>query len=75
MQPTVGRIVHCWPEKHDVPGGQTLTCAAIVTGVKADAIAVHYFLPDGANGACELPLEEQPEAAGTRGHWWWPPRA
>lgn len=74
MQPTVGRIVHCWPERHDPPeGGSSLTCAAIVTASGADRIAVHYFLPDGANGACELPLEEG--SAGARGKWWWPPRA
>jgi len=75
MQPTVGRIVHCCPLKHEPEEGPPHTMAAIVCGVfpERDAIAVHYFLPDGANGSCEMPLEaaNRPEA----GRWWWPPRA
>jgi hypothetical protein len=72
MKPTVGCIVHCWPPKHDAPTEAPLVCAAIVVGVFDEEIRVHYFLPDGANGACPLPLEPATEPA--RGAWWWPPR-
>jgi hypothetical protein len=82
---TVGRIIQCWPERHNPapeghehylegPDGEpVLRCAAIVAGVFADKIAVHYYLPDGANGACEFPIS--PGAELKRGNWWWPPRA
>lgn len=86
MQPiTVGRIVHCWPDRHEpAPAGHehylegadgkpAMRCAAIITGVFAGTICVHYFLPDGANGACMLPIA--PAGDIERGKWWWPPRA
>ena len=85
LKPTVGRIIHCWPEKHGPPNTgpdqapATLVCAGIICGVFPDApggglIAVHYFMPDGSNGSCELPIDT---AAGepSRGTWWWPPRS
>lgn len=76
---TIGRIIRCWPDKHEPPvnpDGTTgaLECAAIITGVYADKICVHYFLPDGANGACELPSLPVYTSSPERGAWWWPPR-
>jgi hypothetical protein len=77
MKPTVGRIIHCWPRAHDAPAGSdTLTCAALVTGVGDSALYVHYFLPHGENGSCQLPLEPLPEGSPpAMNRWWWPPRA
>lgn len=79
IQVTVNRMVQCWPERHDPPPGSPdderavpLVCPAIVCDVKSDSIVVHYFLPDGANGACELPLV--PADSPMRGRWWWPPK-
>ena len=86
MQPiTVGRIVHCWPDKHRAPeegqpyylegpdGKPVMVCAGIICGINGDHVAVHYYLPDGSNGFCEL--SAAPASGIERGKWWWPPRA
>jgi hypothetical protein len=70
-------VIFCWPERFEadmwpgasIEGGngeQVLRCVGIVCGVTANAIAVHYFLPDGANGSCDFPIA----AAVDRGRWW-----
>lgn len=74
QQPTVGRIVHYWPDQdaHHAPW------AAIITGLwnsDEGTVRLHIFTP---HGDAEDPIPEDgayPYAeTPTAGHWNWPPR-
>lgn len=73
--PTVGDKVFCWPLNQNPkptsdgsdPG--PLVCLAFVCSVTPTDVWVHYYLPDGANGSCALPVV--PAAEPRKGAWWW----
>lgn len=77
-----GVSIYCWPDRHDAPDREhpyylesaidvpMLQCHGVITGVASDHIAVHYYLPDGANGSCQMSLA--PASGPERGKWWWP---
>lgn len=80
-----GDWIFCWPEHHTAPksdepfylegpsGEPALSCLGLVCGITPAAVHVHYYLPNGANGSCELP--HAPSDAPEKGKWWPRPSA
>ncbi len=66
-----GDQIRCSPDNIKPPQlTATVSCVGIVTGVFEDDFAVHYFLPEGANGYTRF---HGPPADGpVRGGWWFP---
>lgn len=67
----VGQMIRCWPDHIRPPQlGATVECVAVVTGLFEDDFAVHYFLPEGANGFTRF--SGAPAQGPVRGGWWLP---
>ncbi|MBN1210659.1 MAG: hypothetical protein JXB05_37775 [Myxococcaceae bacterium] len=74
QKPSIGRIVHfvmpAIPSINKPPESH----AALVTGVNDDGTVSLTAFPPGKMAYTVENASEGPDAAGTGGHWTWPPR-